>query len=76
MDGFEEAKARGRAWRKEHNEILQTFEALQHHDVAIQAVFWVSPNTALDGDIPFDVVMERSADVLRAAKLFGEQGCV
>ena len=75
-DALEEAKARGAAGRPKFAGMAAAIEALKQHDAIMQAVFWLSPNLALENRRPVDLVETEPLAVIRAARMFGEQGCV
>jgi hypothetical protein len=55
----------------------QVLGALSGHDSWMQLAFFVSENTALDGDTPLAALRRNALDaVLRAARLYGQHGAV
>lgn len=74
-DPIEEARKRGEQWRQKHATLISIFEALHGFDPAMQTVFWFSRNVNIADNYPITLVQSDPEAVLRAAQMFGEQGC-
>lgn len=76
-DPLEQARIRGRE-RLESPLIkgmIEILTALGHHDVKMQAIFFLAPNIYLNGDTPVNSLANGNfLEVLRAARAYGEHG--